>query len=116
MTVQKKLPYIFEQSDPEWWKDIQVTISRIVRDLLFGRHVARIAGQLGKTDSLLYKWAHEDEPQLPNAEQLFTLTVLTEDCSWVVRMAKACGYDVVPRDLGDLEAVEYFLKERMARR
>jgi hypothetical protein len=112
MAFQKKFSGPFDQHAPEFWGDLPRAISFMIRDLLFGRNIARVAQLLGKTDSLLYKWADPSQEALPNALQLFQLITITENCQPVVSAAQACGYDLVPRGLTDLEAMDCLVKIR----
>lgn len=118
MAVQKKLWKI--RADRDFWQNLKRSVSFLVRDLLVGRDVARLAGRLRDdgvncSDSLLYKWANPNDIQIPNMEQFFLLVKHTENCGPLVEIGEACGYVAVPE--GDpLEALEYFLRAYRERR
>jgi hypothetical protein len=117
MTVQKKLWRI--RLEREFWGNLKRSISYLVRDLLVGRDVARLAARLREegvscSDSLLYKWANPNDVQIPNLEQFFLLIKHTENCEPFKEVGQACGYIAVPEgDLG--EALEHLLREHRER-
>jgi hypothetical protein len=113
MTVQNKL---WSCSSHEFWQDIDRSISFLVRDLITGRDVARLAEQLRKSgvercsDSLLYKWANPADEHLPSSKALLLLIKVTENCGPVDTINEACSKVGVP-DGDFLEGVRFFMAE-----
>ena len=113
MTVQNKL---WSCGSHEFWQDIDRSISFLVRDLITGRDVARLAMELRKagvskcTDSLLYKWSNPEDERIPNSKALLLLIKITENCSPVDRINEACGKVGVPDD-DLLEGMKFFMAE-----
>lgn len=100
MSVQNKL---WACGSHEFWQDLDRSISFMVRDLITGRDVARIAAQLRKagvrcTDSLLYKWANPEDERIPNSKALLLLIKITENCGPIDRINEGCGKIGVPDD------------------
>lgn len=101
MNVQKKL---WPCSSHEFWRDIDRSLSFLVRDLITGRDVARLARSLRDagvercTDSLLYKWANPEDERIPNSKALLLLIKITENCGPVASINEACGTIAVPDD------------------
>jgi hypothetical protein len=99
MNVQKKLYPVFSRA---FWHDLDASISYLVRDLLMGRDVARVARELQKagltkcTDSLLYKWANPNDERLPSTKALLLLIKVTENCEPIEQINEACGLVAVP--------------------
>jgi hypothetical protein len=101
MAVQKKLFRL--HLNREFWQNLKRSSSFLVRDLLVGRDVARLAARLREegvscSDSLLYKWANPNDVQIPNLEQFFLLIKHTENCEPFIEVGRACGYIAVPVD------------------
>jgi len=94
MYVQKKLHPCFSR---DFWQDLPVTVSFLVRDLITGRDIPRIAAALreagvGKcSDSLLYKWANPNDEQQPTLKAFLLLIKITENCEPLDRVNHACG-------------------------
>ena len=94
MLVQKKLPHCF---DGEFWTDIPASISYLVRDMITGRDIPRVAAKLRESgvhkcsDSLLYKWANPNDEQLPSLKAFLLLIKITENCDSLDRINEACG-------------------------
>ena len=119
MTVQKKLWPVFSHI---FWQDLQRSISYLVRDLITGRDVARLAQKLKDsgvervTDSLIYKWANPEDERLPSTKALLLLIKLAEDCGPIERLNEACGLIGVPefdyREGIKLFTVEFEARER----
>jgi hypothetical protein len=113
MTVQKKL---WPCGSHEFWQNINRSISYLVRDLINGRDVARLAEQLKNagvakcTDSLLYKWANPGAEQKPSLKQFLLLVKITENCGPVDSINEACGKVGVP-DYDFREGVKFFTAE-----
>jgi hypothetical protein len=99
MSVQNKL---WACGSHEFWQDIDRSISFLVRDLITGRDVARLAAELRKaglqkcTDSLVYKWANPEDERLPNSKALLLLIKITENCAPIESINEACGIIGVP--------------------
>jgi hypothetical protein len=93
MIVQKKLACF----EADFWRDLPQSISWLVRDLITGRDVPRIAAKLRElgvekcSDSLLYKWANPNEPHLPSFKAFLLLIKITENCTPVDTISPACG-------------------------
>ena len=110
---QKKLYPTFSH---EFWQDIDRSVSFMVRDLITGRDVAKLATELRKagvqkcTDSLLYKWSNPEDERLPNAKALLLLVKITENCAPIDSMAEACGKIACPDD-DYREGVRHFDRE-----
>lgn len=113
MTVQNKLYPVFSQ---EFWQDIDRSISFLVRDLITGRDVSRLALELRKsgvdrcTDSLLYKWANPNAEQAPSLKQFLLLTKICENCGPIDLIAGACGLIACP-DHDYREGLRHFDRE-----
>jgi len=113
MTVQNKL---WPCGSHEFWQDIDRSISFLVRDLITGRDVARLAQELCKagvarcTDSLLYKWANPNAEQAPSTKQLLLLIKITENCAPLDSINAACGKIGVP-DFDYREGIRHFDRE-----
>lgn len=113
MTVQKKLYPVFSQ---EFWQDIDRSISFLVRDLITGRDVVRLAQELRKagvercTDSLLYKWANPNADQNPSLKQFLLLVKITENCEPIETINSACGTIACPDD-DYREGIRHFDRE-----
>lgn len=110
--MQKKFWQINLNS--EFWKNPKRSISYLVRDLLLGRDVARIAAKIREhtvqcSDSLLYAWANPTDIRIPNMEQFLLLIKVTENCQPLQEIGEACGYIPVPR-VEPLEAMQILLK------
>ena len=101
MTVQNKL---WSCGSHEFWQDIDQSVSFLVRDLITGRDVGRIARQLRDagvercSDSLLYKWANPEDERGPSAKALLLLVKITENCGPIASINEACGQIAVPDD------------------
>ena len=101
MTVQKKLYPVFSQ---EFWQDIDRSISFLVRDLITGRDVVRLAKSLRDagvercTDSLLYKWSNPNAEQAPSLKAFILLVKICENCGPIDSINEACGKIAVPDD------------------
>jgi hypothetical protein len=110
---QKKLYPTFSH---EFWQDIDRSISFMVRDLITGRDVTRLAQGLRKagvdkcSDSLIYKWANPENERIPNAKALFLLIKITENCAPLDTLNEACGKVGVP-DCDYLEGSRFFMAE-----
>jgi hypothetical protein len=110
MTVQKKLWPCF---DKDFWKDVDRSVSFLVRDLITGRDVVRLAkllrdGGVEKcSDSLLYKWANPTDERLPSLKAFLLLIKICEDCGPVASINEACGSIAVPND-NFLEGIKSF--------
>ncbi len=113
MTVQNKL---WACGSHEFWRDIDRSISFLVRDLITGRDVDRLAKALRQagvercTDSLLYKWANPNAEQLPSAKALLLLVKICENCGPVESINEACGKVGVPDD-DFLAGVKFYAAE-----
>lgn len=101
MPVQQKMFPCFSK---EFWQDLDRSISFLVRDLITGRDVARLAAELRKaglqkcTDSLLYKWSNPNAEQRPSLKQFLLLVRITENCQPIEIINEACGKIGVPDD------------------
>lgn len=110
---QKKLYPTFSH---EFWQDIDKSISFLVRDLITGRDVTKLAQGLRKagvekcSDSLLYKWANPEDERLPNSKALLLLIKITENCTPIESINEACGAIGVP-DYDYLAGIKYFTAE-----
>lgn len=117
MGVQKKL-LCFEK---DFWQDLTRSISFLVRDLITGRDVARIARQLRDagvdkcSDSLLYKWANPEDERLPNSKALLLLIKITQNYGPVAAINEACGLIAGPDD-DYLAGVKHYTAEFERRR
>jgi hypothetical protein len=118
MSLQKKL---FPCFDKDFWKDPNQSISYLVRDLLVGRDISRVAGDLKAagvkkcSDSLLYQWANPNQPDSrPSLYAFLLLIKVCEDCSPIDSINEACGKVGVPDD-DFLAGVKYFAAEFEAR-
>jgi hypothetical protein len=100
----------------EFWQDIDRSISFLVRDLITGRDVARLAQELRKagvtkcTDSLLYKWTNPEDERLPSSKALLLLIKITENCGPIESINEACGIIGVP-DCDYREGIRHFDRE-----
>jgi sugar phosphate isomerase/epimerase len=76
----------------------------MVRDLIAGRDVDRLAVELRKagvercTDSLLYKWANPNAEQKPSIKGFLLLVKICENCGPIDTINEACGKVGVPDD------------------
>lgn len=109
--MQKKLWAI--NLSCEFWQNLKKSISYLVRDLLLGRDVARIAAKIRNegvqcSDSLIYAWANPNDIRIPNLEQFLLLVKHTENCEALKEIGQACGYIPVPR-IEPLEAMAILL-------
>lgn len=101
MYVQKKL---FPCFDRDFWKDLPTSVSFLVRDLINGRDIPRIAARLreagvGKcSDSLLYKWANPNDEQQPSLKAFLLLIKITENCEPLDLIIQACGKKALPEE------------------
>lgn len=113
MPVQTKL---WACSSHEFWQDIDRSISFLVRDLIVGRDVARLANELRKagvqkcTDSLLYKWSNPNAEQSPSLKQFLLLVKVCENCQPINQINEACGKVGVPDD-NYLEGIKFYTAE-----
>ena len=113
MIVQNKL---WACSSHEFWQDIDRSISFLVRDLITGRDVVRLAKTLRNsgvercTDSLLYKWANPNADQAPSLKQFLLLVKICENCGPIESINAACGKIGVPDD-DLLEGMKFFMAE-----
>lgn len=113
MAFQKKIYPCF---DKEFWKDITLSISYLIRDLITGRDIARIARALREagivkcSDSLLYKWANPHDDATPSLKAFLLLVKICEDCGPIASINEACGSIGVP-DNDFQEAVSCLLAE-----
>jgi hypothetical protein len=113
MTVQNKL---WACGSHEFWQDIDRSISFLVRDLITGRDVDRLAVALRKagvdrcTDSLLYKWANPNAEQKPSLKAFLLLIRICENCAPVDTINEACGKIACP-DHDYREGVRHFDRE-----
>lgn len=101
MPFQRKLYPCF---DKDFWKDLPLSISYLVRDLITGRDIGRLARALRDagitkcSDSLLYKWANPNDEALPSLRAFLLLIKLCENCGPIDSIAEACGKITVPDD------------------
>lgn len=102
MSLQKKLYPCF---DKNFWKDLNVSISYLIRDLLMGRDIVRVAAALKGagvqkcSESLLYQWANPNQPQArPSLYAFLLLIKVCEDCSPIDSINEACGKISGPED------------------
>lgn len=100
MSLQKKLYPCF---DKDFWKDLNISISYLIRDMLMGRDIARVAAALkgagvGKcSESLLYQWANPNRPEARPPLYAFLLLIkVLEDCDPIDEIALACGKKTIP--------------------
>ncbi len=113
MSVQKKF---WSCGSHIFWQDIGRSISFLVRDLITGRDVARLAAELRKagvercTDSLVYKWANSEDERLPSSKALLLLIKITENCGPIESINEACGIIGCP-DHDYREGVRHFDRE-----
>jgi hypothetical protein len=113
MNVQNKL---WPCGSHEFWLDIDRSISFLVRDLITGRDVVRLAKALRDagvercTDSLLYKWANPNADQTPSLKQFLLLVKICENCGPIESINEACGKVGVPDD-DYLTGVKFFTAE-----
>ncbi len=114
MSLQKKLYPCF---DKDFWKDLNQSISYLVRDLLVGRDISRVAAALKGagvkkcSDSLLYQWANPNQPDFrPSLYAFLLLIKVCEDCSPIDNINEACGKIGVPDD-DVLEGMKFFMGE-----
>jgi hypothetical protein len=113
MSVQNKL---WACGSHEFWQDIDRSVSFLVRDLITGRDVARIAKALRDngvercSDSLLYKWANPEDERLPSSKALLLLIKITENCGPVETINAACGIIGCP-DHDYREGIRHFDRE-----
>ena len=100
----------------EFWADIDRSISFLVRDLITGRDVVRLAKSLRDagvercTDSLLYKWANPNADQTPSLKQFLLLVKICENCGPIESINAACGTIGVP-DHDYREGILHFDRE-----
>jgi hypothetical protein len=110
MTVQNKL---WSCGSKGFWADIDRSISFLVRDLITGRDVVRLAKALKDagiercSDSLLYKWANPNAEQRPSLKAFLLLVKICEDCGPIESINAACGKIGVPDD-DVLEGMKFF--------
>lgn len=113
MSVQNKL---WPCGSHEFWRDLDRSISYLVRDLITGRDMTRLARQLREagvekcSDSLLYKWANPEDERIPNSKALLLLIKITENCGPVASINEACGTIAVPDD-DFLAGVKFYAAE-----
>jgi hypothetical protein len=121
MFLQNKLYPCF---DRDFWKDLTRSISFLIRDLIAGRDIARLARLLKEagvkcSDSLLYRWANpQDVDALPSLRALLLLIKITENCSAIDSINEACGKIGVPDDdfLAGVKAFTVEFEKRQAMR
>ena len=122
MSFQKKLYPCF---DREFWGELARPASFLVRDLIMGRDVARLAQSLREagikcSDSLLYKWANPNDEALPSLRAFLVLVKLCENCGPIESINEACGVIGVPegdyREGIKLFTAEFEKRERQGRR
>lgn len=100
MAIQKKL--WATELNRDWWKDIDRSISWLVRDLITYSDPPDLATKLKKdgvgkvSDNLIYCWANPGREQLPSLKQFLLLVKHTENCEPLKTIVEACGYVVVP--------------------
>jgi hypothetical protein len=118
MSLQKKLYPCF---DKDFWKDLNQSISYLVRDLLVGRDISRVAAALKGagvkkcSDSLLYQWANPNQPDSrPSLYAFLLLIKVCEDCSPIDFINEACGKIACP-DHDYREGVHHYDREFEAR-
>jgi hypothetical protein len=118
VSFQKKLWRL--DLDKEFWEEPDRSISYLMRDMLVGRDIARLAASLKLagvhkcSDSLLYKFANPNEEARPSFKQFILTVKLTENCEPISALARACG--IVPGPYsGDLaQDLKGFLEEWQA--
>lgn len=87
----------------DFWEDLEGSVANLVRDLLMGRDVTRLAAKLGKSDDLLYKWANPNCGQLPSLIQFLRLMRLAGDYTPLDRLAAAAGRVTAAKGAGPAE-------------
>lgn len=102
MSLQKKLYPCFNK---DFWQDLNRSISYLIRDMLVGRDISRVAAALKGagvkkcSDSLLYQWANPNQPDSrPSLYAFLLLVKVCEDCSPIDSIAEACGKICSPED------------------
>lgn len=106
--MQKKLWQINLNS--QFWENPKKSISYLVRDILLGRDVSRVAAKIRDegvqcSDSLIYSWANPNDIRIPNTEQFLLLIKHTENCEPLKQIGEACGYIPVP-NMDPIDAME----------
>jgi len=109
--------------ESDFWKDLDSSISFMVRDLILGRDIPRIVQGLRKagvqrcSESLLYAWANPNKDQLPSLKTFLLIIKICEDCSPIDAINEACGKIAGPEDdhfeLIRSVNVEYERRQRM---
>ena len=113
MSFQKKLYPCF---DKDFWQDLNKSLSHIIKDLLLGRDISRVAKSLRDagiskcSDSLLYKWSNPNDDTLPALRAFMLLIKICEDCSPVDSLGEACGKIACP-DHDYREGIRHYDRE-----
>jgi len=100
----------------DFWQDIDRSLSFLVRDLITGRDVARLAHELRKAgvskcgDSLLYKWSNPNSEHAPSLKQFLLLVKICENCGPIESINEACGIIGCP-DHDYREGVRHYDRE-----
>lgn len=115
MSFQRKLWRL--DINKEFWEDPDKSISYLMRDLLLGRDVSRIATALKKagiqkvSDSLLYKQANPGEDARPSLKQFLLEIKITENCDPLMALSRACGTASAPYSGDLMEDMRQFMAE-----
>lgn len=115
MPFQKKLWRL--DLDKEFWEDPDRSVSYLMRDMLVGRDIARLAAALKLagvkkcSDSLLYKFANPHEEARPSFKQFILTVKITENCEPIMALSRACGMVPGPYTGNLGEDLKVFLEE-----
>lgn len=102
-------PSLFQCFDREFWKDLQTSISFMVRDLVLGKHIkmSRIVSELKRagvyrcSEPLIYAWGDPDDDRLPSLKAFLLLIKITENCEPLDQINQACGKRSLPETVYD---------------